>query len=68
VPCLTLRENIERSVTVTQGENTVVGNDPVRIVTEAPRILDGRGKMGRVRDLWDGRATERIGKVLAQPV
>jgi UDP-N-acetylglucosamine 2-epimerase (non-hydrolysing) len=64
VPCLTLRENTERPVTVTQGTNTVVGSDPQRIVAEALAILDGKGKTGRVPELWDGRAAERIVSVL----
>ena len=65
-PCLTLRENTERPVTVTQGTNTIVGNDPGRIVTEALAILDGKGKAGRVPELWDGRAAERIRLLLAR--
>ena len=60
VPCLTLRKNTERPVTVKQGTNTVVGSDPQRIVAEALAILDGKGKAGRVPELWDGRAAERI--------
>jgi hypothetical protein len=51
VPCLALRENTERPVTVTQGTNTVVGRDPERIVTEAMAILDSKGKAGRVPEL-----------------
>ncbi len=62
--CLTLRENTERPVTVTQGTNTVVGCDPKRIVTEALAILDGKGKTGRVPELWDGQAAGRIAKAL----
>ena len=64
VPCLTLRENTERPVTVTQGTNTVVGSDPQRIVAEALAILDGKGKAGRVPELWDGKAAERIVAIL----
>jgi UDP-N-acetylglucosamine 2-epimerase (non-hydrolysing) len=64
VPCLTLRENTERPLTVSQGTNTIVGRDPERIVTEALTILDGRNKAGRVPELWDGRAAERIVNVL----
>ena len=60
VPCLTLRENTERPITVTVGSNLVVGTDPERIKEEAAKILDGRGKKGRVPDLWDGRTSERI--------
>ena len=60
VPCLTLRENTERPVTVTVGSNLVVGTDPVRILTEARKALAGNGKRGRVPELWDGHASERI--------
>jgi len=60
VPCLTLRENTERPVTVMQGTNVIVGRDPERIVVETLAVLDERGKAGRVPELWDGRAAERI--------
>lgn len=63
VPCLTLRKNTERPITVTVGTNVVVGTDPARIQAEAERILDGRGKRGRVPELWDGQASERIAAV-----
>lgn len=63
VPCLTVRENTERPVTVTEGTNLVVGTDPSRIREEATRALDGHGKAGRVPDKWDGRAAERIAQV-----
>ena len=65
VPCLTLRENTERPVTVTQGTNTVVGSDPQRIVAEVLAILDGKGKAGRVPELWDGKAAKRIVRVIS---
>ena len=61
-----MRENTERPVTVTQGTNTIVGNDPRQIVTEALTILDGGSKAGRVPELWDGRAAERIVNVLVE--
>lgn len=64
IPCLTLRENTERPVTVTEGTNTVVGTDPARIVREAEAALGGRGKAGRVPALWDGRTSERVAGVL----
>jgi UDP-N-acetylglucosamine 2-epimerase (non-hydrolysing) len=60
VPCLTLRENTERPITVSVGTNLVVGTDPERIKREATNILEGRGKRGRVPELWDGRTAERI--------
>lgn len=64
VPCLTLRENTERPITVEEGTNTLVGNDPARILAAAAEILAGRGKQGRTPRLWDGKAAERIVKVL----
>ena len=60
VPCLTLRENTERPITIEQGTNTLVGRDRDAIEREVSEILAGRGKRGRVPELWDGRAAERI--------
>jgi UDP-N-acetylglucosamine 2-epimerase (non-hydrolysing) len=68
VPCLTLRENTERPVTVAEGTNLVVGSRKERIVAEALGILEGEGKVGRVPELWDGRAAERIVATLANQV
>jgi UDP-N-acetylglucosamine 2-epimerase (non-hydrolysing) len=64
IPCLTLRENTERPVTVTCGTNTVVGTDSARIVDEARKVLAGHGKRGSVPPLWDGRAASRIARVI----
>lgn len=64
VPCLTLRENTERPVTVTQGTNQLVGHDKDKIVAAAFAILDGAVSHGRIPELWDGHAAERIAKVL----
>ena len=66
VPCLTLRENTERPITVEQGTNTLVGRDPAAILRAVDEILAGRGKRGRVPELWDGRAAERIVADLAR--
>ena len=63
VPCLTLRENTERPVTVELGTNLVVGTDPEVIQREAAKILRGEGKKGRVPELWDGHAGERIAEL-----
>ncbi|MBI3366901.1 MAG: UDP-N-acetyl glucosamine 2-epimerase [Burkholderiales bacterium] len=60
VPCLTMRENTERPITVEQGTNTMVGRDTAAIVAGVDEILAGRGKQGRVPELWDGHAAERI--------
>jgi UDP-N-acetylglucosamine 2-epimerase (non-hydrolysing) len=64
VPCLTLRDNTERPVTVDQGTNTLVGNDPERIAAACRDILATGGKGGRIPELWDGRAAERIAAYL----
>ncbi len=60
VPCLTMRENTERPITIEQGTNTMVGRDRGAILGALADILAGRGKRGRVPELWDGRAAERI--------
>ncbi|HXH06593.1 MAG TPA: UDP-N-acetylglucosamine 2-epimerase (non-hydrolyzing) [Vicinamibacterales bacterium] len=64
VPCLTLRENTERPVTVMQGTNTLVGRCPERLPVEVRAILDGARKPARVPPFWDGRAGERIADAL----
>jgi UDP-N-acetylglucosamine 2-epimerase (non-hydrolysing) len=64
VPCLTLRENTERPVTVSEGTNEVIGSSPDRIVSASLAILHGNGKKGRAPDLWDGRAAQRIVQVI----
>jgi UDP-N-acetylglucosamine 2-epimerase (non-hydrolysing) len=63
IPCLTVRENTERPITVDVGTNLVVGTNPAHIQREADRILDGHEKKGRVPDRWDGRTGERIAQL-----
>jgi UDP-N-acetylglucosamine 2-epimerase (non-hydrolysing) len=60
IPCLTVRENTERPVTVTHGTNTLIGTDMNLLKREVDRILAGNGKGGRIPPLWDGSASERI--------
>lgn len=60
VPCLTLRENTERPITVEQGTNVLVGRDRAAILSAMQEILSGHGKRGRVPEFWDGHAAERI--------
>ena len=60
IPCLTLRENTERPITIEQGTNTLVGRDRGAIERGFDEIMSGKGKRGRVPELWDGRAAERI--------
>lgn len=60
VPCLTLRSNTERPITIEQGTNTLVGTDRPAILQAVAEILSGQGKRGRVPELWDGHAADRI--------
>ena len=64
VPCLTLRENTERPVTITQGTNILVGTDPAAIIRESERVLDGRMKKGSIPRYWDDRVAGRMADVL----
>jgi UDP-N-acetylglucosamine 2-epimerase (non-hydrolysing) len=64
IPCITLRENTERPITVWEGTNELAGCDTQKIVALARDIMDGRWKKGRIPELWDGHAAERIIAVL----
>jgi len=64
VPCLTLRENTERPVTVTRGTNKLVGQDMALLRKEIDNILQGMAKQGSIPPLWDARAGDRIAEVI----
>ena len=66
VPCLTLRENTERPVTIAQGSNRLIGTQPTAILEAAQAILDAPAsqRLARVPELWDGHAGRRIVDVL----
>jgi UDP-N-acetylglucosamine 2-epimerase (non-hydrolysing) len=64
IPCLTLRENTERPVTVMQGTNEIVGLDPAKIRKAVDAVFDGKWKTGRLPQLWDGHAAERMVEIL----
>jgi UDP-N-acetylglucosamine 2-epimerase (non-hydrolysing) len=66
VPCLTLRNNTERPVTVHEGTNQIVGLDPGAIVAAARRVLSGNAKKGRIPRLWDGHSAQRIVSTLCR--
>jgi UDP-N-acetylglucosamine 2-epimerase (non-hydrolysing) len=66
VPCLTVRENTERPITVSMGTNVLVGRDREKLRTELSRVLAGKAKKGTVPPLWDGHAGERIAEILTQ--
>jgi UDP-N-acetylglucosamine 2-epimerase (non-hydrolysing) len=64
VPCLTLRENTERPVTLHEGTNVLVGSSEELILAEVAKILAGQGKQGQIPTLWDGQAAIRIAETL----
>jgi len=66
VPCLTLRENTERPVTVEQGTNQIVGRDPKKILAAAALVLGAERRAVKAPELWDGHAAERIVKILLE--
>jgi UDP-N-acetylglucosamine 2-epimerase (non-hydrolysing) len=66
VPCLTLRNNTERPVTVTMGTNILVGQDGTMLRAELTHILQGKQKQGTVPPLWDGHSGERIAEILSK--
>jgi UDP-N-acetylglucosamine 2-epimerase (non-hydrolysing) len=64
IPCLTLRENTERPITVGIGTNTIVGTDSNKILSETEKILNSNYKIGKIPKYWDGKTSERIVKIL----
>jgi UDP-N-acetylglucosamine 2-epimerase (non-hydrolysing) len=66
IPCLTLRDSTERPITVEQGTNTIVATDRDAVLSGVAEILAGRGKRGRVPELWDGHAAQRIASDLGR--
>jgi UDP-N-acetylglucosamine 2-epimerase (non-hydrolysing) len=64
MPCLTVRENTERPITVSMGTNVLVGHDREKLRAELARVLAGKAKKGTVPPLWDGHAGERIADIL----
>src|SRR5579872_4860653 len=66
IPCLTIRNNTERPVTVELGTNVLVGQDRGKILIELNKIIDGKAKKGTIPPLWDGHAADRIASVLSR--
>lgn len=60
VPCLTLRENTERPITITEGTNQLVELKTETIIEKADEIIKGNSKKGKIPDLWDGKTAERV--------
>jgi len=60
IPCITIRENTERPITLWEGTNELAGTDTAKIINFAEQILDGKWKTGKIPELWDGHTAERI--------
>jgi UDP-N-acetylglucosamine 2-epimerase (non-hydrolysing) len=60
IPCITLRENTERPITIWEGTNELAGTDTAKIIYFAQQILDGKWKSGKIPEFWDGHTAERI--------
>lgn len=65
VPCITIRENTERPITVEEGSNILAGTNPVKIIEAVQHVLNSTAKLGRRPLLWDGKAAERIVRILS---
>ncbi|MDI6780763.1 MAG: UDP-N-acetylglucosamine 2-epimerase (non-hydrolyzing) [bacterium] len=68
IPCLTLRENTERPVTVEIGTNIVIGIDQKRILEESKKLINGDKKQGAIPKYWDGNAAGRIVEILLREI
>ena len=64
VPCLTMRENTERPITVEIGTSTLIGSDANKLNEHLNLVIDGKYKQGSCPELWDGKAAERIAEIL----
>ncbi len=64
LPCLTLRPNTERPITITKGSNTLIGNDFTLLKKKINAIVKGTYKKGSIPEKWDGKAGERIAKII----
>ncbi len=66
VPCITMRENTERPITIEMGSNQLVGTDPEKILQAYRNVVEGKLPEGQLPEMWDGKAAQRIAKILAE--
>ena len=66
VPCITLRENTERPITISEGTNCIVGADKQKIIRQSAEVLNNSKVQFRIPELWDGKAAERIINIIVQ--
>ena len=65
ISCITMRENTERPITIEKGTNILSGNKGANILLAARNVIDTGGKKGSIPDLWDGKAANRIVKIIS---
>ena len=68
IPCLTLRENTERPITVKEGTNTLIGSDFTLLEKKVEEIVKGKYKKGKKLQKWDGKASKRIAQIITKLV
>ena len=68
IPCLTLRENTERPITVKEGTNKVIGNTKSRIIKEFNYVLSNEGQSYKIPRLWDGKTAKRIADIVESQI
>jgi UDP-N-acetylglucosamine 2-epimerase (non-hydrolysing) len=68
VPCFTLRDNTERPITVEQGTNIIIGNNYQKLKKCVRNVLHGKQPVAKIPKFWDGRASERIAKIILRIV
>tara|TARA_Y100001970_G_C14193557_1_gene836784 strand:- start:203 stop:1237 length:1035 start_codon:yes stop_codon:yes gene_type:complete len=66
IPCITLRENTERPITIDVGTNILAGTNKKNILLEVKKIINGNIKVGRIPELWDGKTAQRITKIISK--
>lgn len=66
IPCLTLRENTERPITITQGTNYLIGRKMDILLSTFHEILNGKAKKGSIPPFWDGNTGKRIAKIIEE--
>ena len=68
IPCLTLRENTERPITVKEGTNKIIGNNKSRIIEEFNYVLSNEGQTYKIPRLWDGKTAKRIADIIERQI
>ena len=68
IPCLTLRENTERPITVKEGTNKIIGNTKSRIIEEFNYVLSNERQSYNIPKLWDGKTAKRIADIIESKI